>query len=92
MLEIDPPKLVCAEPCGLPSIVRNDRYWLPSPSVFASLRNPGGAEFVLKKGRRLIPWTPSVTQNRNGLFALNWTVPSGSDAPRKSRVKIFGAG
>ena len=26
---------------------------------------------VLKKGRRLIPGTPSVTQKRNGLVALN---------------------
>jgi len=49
---------------------------VPSASVCASVRRPGGAVAVLNKGRRLIPATPSVFQNCNGLVALKPTVPS----------------
>ena len=47
---------------------------------------------MLKKGRRFIPWTPLVLQNCSGFAALNCTVPSGSEEPKKSGVKMFGAG
>ena len=41
---------------------------MPSASVCASVEEArAGAAAVLKKGRRLIPCTPSVTQNCNGL-------------------------
>src|ERR1041384_2176463 len=89
MLEIEPPKLVCAEPCGFPSMVRKFGYVVPSARVCASVRTPVGL-LVLKNGRRLIPVTPSVFQNCSGLVALKNTVPTLSDSPRKSRLKMFG--
>ena len=91
MLEIEPPKLVCAIPCGLPSMVRKARYWVPSAKVCASDSRPGGADPVLKNGRRLIPCTPSVRQNCSGLLLLKRTVPSESDTPRNSSWKRLGA-
>src|SRR5712671_7798653 len=54
MLEIAPPKLTCAEPCGFPSKFRNLRYWFPRASVCASVSRPGGAVEVLNSGRRLM--------------------------------------
>src|SRR4030095_8145314 len=33
ILEIDPPKLTCAEPCGFPSITRKPAHFVPSAIV-----------------------------------------------------------
>src|SRR5947209_6252678 len=89
---ITPPKLTCADPCGLPSMgARNCAYEVPSANVCASVRSPGGAAAVLKSGRRLTPGWPSVFQNCSGLLLANETVPRLSDTPMKSGLKIFGA-
>jgi len=57
------PKLVCANPCGLPSKFRKARYWLPSASVCVCVSSPGGAEEAGKWRERLDPLNPSVVQN-----------------------------
>ena len=103
MLDIEPPKLTCAAPCGLLSIRRNRSYWLPGlPSASVAGSSSTGKPSmlfraasvrVLNLGGRTIPGTPSVAQNCSGLPALKRTAPvTPSATPMSSRLKSFGAG
>jgi hypothetical protein len=52
---------------------------------------------VSKNGHRLIPWTPSVFQNWNGLVGLNWTGHRaagtlGAEESDSERVVMIGSG